>query len=246
MNLVPGMKAFVNGVTDLASSKGQAKGTSELKMSVKAFQTYLSTPTGYLDLDGAVSTLSSDISKFIIEISKTTEVPQGKILGENLNRDLGVIADLLKIYDPTWATSGGNQTQSPTPEPAPQPVEKSNGIWSAVIENTKEGGSVGTTCDLTGKLVKGDLVKCTMYVKARNVSSIPQSLQGFFFAVVDGKIFQSNGDAYSEANYNPTQWDHWSPSFDIPFGGIVTNVFMAYSATAKHEFDVPFNVQIRN
>ena len=239
--VVPGIRAFSKAVTDDGANKSTALVKTDMQNSLNDFALYLKRACGYLDLDGAINQLSVDVKSFMSELSSVSTASQGVKIGTALNNDFGVIGKLLKQYDPKWASSG---TPTPSTPAIPSPVESSNGIWSGMADPTGEAGAVGITCDLSNKHATGDFIGCSAYVRARNVSDLPQSLEGKFYAIVNGKVFQSYDPDLNSRTFNPTQWGSWTVDLNLPYGGILTDIYLATSATGSHEFDAPFNVKL--
>jgi hypothetical protein len=239
--VVPGIRGFSKAVTDEGANKSTALVKTETQNSLNDFALYLKRACGYLDLDGAINQLSVDVKSFMSELSSVSTASQGVKIGTALNNDFGVVGKLLKQYDPKWASSG---TPTPSTPAIPSPEESSNGIWSGMADPTGKAGALTITCDLSNKQATGDFIGCSAYVRARNVSDLPQSLEGKFYAIVNGKVFQSYDPDLNSRTFNPTQWGSWTVDLTLPYGGILTDIYLATSATGSHEFDAPFNVKL--
>lgn len=240
-NVVPGIRAFSKAMTDAGAKKSTALVKSEMQNSLSDFANYLKRESGYLDLDDAINQLSVDVKSFMSELSGASTASQGTKIGTALNNDFGNTLKLLHQYDPNWATS---DTPAPSTPAIPSPVESSNGIWSGMADPTGEAGAVGITCDLNEKHAVGDFIGCSAFVRARNVSDLPQSLEGQFYAIVNGKVFQSYDPYLNSRTFNPTQWWSWRVDLNLPYAGNLTDIYLATSATGSHEFDAPYNVKL--
>jgi hypothetical protein len=241
-SLSPGLQQWAKSLSDLGAdadaNKSISTSRSEVVSASNAISTVASKVTGYLDFDNAVSKLSVDI-KLLSDAAKINSgTPLQGWSKDRYKLDLQSVLSVIKKYEI-------NPTPSSIPAPS-TPVDKSNGIWDGVISVTKDGGNVGLSCYTISHARVGDMYQCTAYVKALNVSKLPQSLEGLFFAQVDGKIYQSSEPYMESITYNPGEWNSWRVNFKLPYGGSVSDIYLAVSATSPHEFDAPFNVKISN
>jgi hypothetical protein len=130
----------------------------------------------------------------------------------------------------------------------------SNGIFAASPDESP--GNPDSSCPDLYKYSyqDGQKVSCEFFINVTNVSNRPWDIAGNFYVEAGGKIYtgqlldsNSNPDgSLAGQAINPgdvVKYIVWS---DVPFGALVSGVFLATSASDVHLFEAPFDDRITN
>lgn len=140
----------------------------------------------------------------------------------------------------------------------------SNGIFAASRDTSADPGDAAISCPDFYKYgyQDGQKVSCEFFINVTNVSNRPWDIAGNFYVEAGGKIYtgqlpcgQYYNGACSDSERNPdgslagqtinpgdvVKYGVWS---DVPFGALVSGVFLATSASEVHLFEAPFNVSL--
>lgn len=117
--------------------------------------------------------------------------------------------------------------------------------WQATVDASSDGGEAGMTCENLETARSGEKISCFTYFDIANVSTMPQELHGYYYIVSDGITYLSNSGYENSKAINPQDSVGRVIAFQIPFGSIVSGMYMAESPDGAHMWDMPLNVEIR-
>ena len=131
----------------------------------------------------------------------------------------------------------------------------SNGVFEGARYTGKGSSEQSVDCyDSFFDKGPGDYVTCEFQILVTNVNHRPYDLAGNFYFIVDGDIYVAirsatnnsyhQGAALEPLTFNPNDSQYWKVTASVPYGSIVTDVFLADSPDGIHLFDVPFAIKL--